>query len=320
MEGLALPFLGVVVAPALSVAIYLYARRRWDSRETHTTARAYLFYRMVSGVLLGQFLGHTEYTADLRFLNLFIMVGMVSAMDLGDTIGRSWNRNTEDAGIADYDRSDDEHADLGFNKETMEEEPYVVASAVATPEFAKNTWTVADAAKLLTKRRWLLGVLVGVFTVVVMMDGLLVVVRVSAARSAAGANNTSPSPLIAGILICYYASGSAMSIAVYSAMLHARLQATQFRRVWIALTAVWCAVLVCSAIPTLVGMSPAFALAVVTHRAFLCVYGLSSGCVLWLYGYYYNMKRRGQGKRSVWLGVLVFGAAAYQGMLTGYFL
>ncbi len=161
MEGLlALPFVGAIVAPALSVFFYLYSRRRRDVAHEHDTYRSYLFYRMASGVLLAQFVGHTYLGgADERFMFIFVAIGYVSVMDWGDNVGREWNTNADYSGPVNYDYSDDEHSDIGLDRTTMQQQPMIVTQDVGSEAHAQEMRPVMDAAKRNKKRRWLLGVL-----------------------------------------------------------------------------------------------------------------------------------------------------------------
>jgi len=303
MEGLSILFAGAVVAPLLSAAIYAYSRRRWDVREQNTTSRAYLFYRMLSAVLLGQFLGHTYNgagAADTRYLYAFIAVGYVFIMDVWDNVGRVWNTNVNYVGYA----SDDDH-DVGLNRDTMQPEPYVVGTDVSSPSYADGILVVMNTDKLLRRRRWLLAALFVVLIIVSLMDGFLVVVR--------GTTNQ------VALVVCYYASTAAMTVALCGAMIHARLQAVP--RAWLLLSAAWCAVLVCCALPAMLFANRAADIATALNsRAFLLFYGLASGCMLWLHRYFYNMKRGAPSKQQTAQGIVVFAVGVAQGVLSGYFL
>ncbi len=306
-EGfIALPFMGGVVAPLLSACAYVYSRRRWKLKQSSSfDSRAYLLYRIMSGVLLGQFLGHTYLVVDQRYVYLFVALGYVVLMDWSDNVGRVWNPNAQYTGpVTDW--SDDDTSDMGLDRSTMQEQPVAVATDISSVEFAAGTMAIMDKVKLSRKRIWLLGVLVCVLTVLVLMDGFLMV---AVQRSV---------PL-ATLIVCYYATCCAMTLAVCGALHHAKLFARP--RAWALVTALWCAALVASAVPGLAFSDRSAAIAAtLTHRAFLCFYGLASGCVLWLQRYYYAMKRdRLDKQRTAW-GMLAFAVAVFQGVVSGYWL
>jgi hypothetical protein len=94
-ERIALPLAGGLIAPALSALVYRFVRRRLREQET-LTSRAYLLYRALSGVLLGQLAGHmlvvplTGFGAVFAFV--FALIGFF-VLDVADGVGRLWNSN-----------------------------------------------------------------------------------------------------------------------------------------------------------------------------------------------------------------------------------
>jgi hypothetical protein len=304
-----LPLLGGLVCPAILCATYLYARRRMRLKET-LKSRAYLFYRVLSGVLLGQFLTHTYVGVDdLKFMLVFVMIGYVVIMDFGESVGRIWNTNTSYVGPLD-DRVSDE---IGLDRTRMEQHSVIAAANISGDSFAETIWTAQDVTKDATKRRWMLGILLGMFGVVSIMDGLLLVLR-----------NPQNEGAVAAIVVCYYVNGVAMSVAVYGAMLHAKIHLMEERRArrfwWVLVGGVWCVCVFCSAIPVLARVPLELVRTMVNHKAFVFAYGLAGGCILKLQQYYYNKKMEHIDKRDTAWGMLVFALAAAQSAVTGYFL
>ena len=73
-EQAALSIAGLVLCPLLSIPAYIVSRWRSEQPSKSLKSRAYLFYMVISGVLIGQFIGHKiegkkpSFFEDLQFL------------------------------------------------------------------------------------------------------------------------------------------------------------------------------------------------------------------------------------------------------------
>src|SRR5690606_4857321 len=142
-------------------------------------------------------------------------------------------------------------------------------------------------------------------------DGLLLVYRAPTSNHAA-------------VIACFVINGISLSVAVLGGMIHAQRQLLEdFPRrglwSWVAMTLVWCALLVGSALPAVLDVSVETATGILEHYATLCCYGFASGCVLKLCVYYFQRGERSN-RRMIRLGVLVLALAAAQSAVTGLWL
>lgn len=306
--------MGALVVPVMGWFIFVIARRRLRLKDS-LKSRAYLFYQVLAGVLLGQFMCHTwvglgASALDARFMFLFALLGCNLLLS-AETVGRLWNTNVNYMGPAsDESEHDDEDS---LDRQRMEDQSTVIATNVGSAAFAENTWRNLDKAKQMRKRNWMLGVVVCIFTIISVMDGMLLIYRAPRDDVA-----------VALTILSYYINGVSMTISVFGAALHAKWHVLEERRVrlgwWITLTLGWAAVLVGTAIPAVVGISVEEAQSVIAHRAFLPFYGLASGAVLVLFRYYHNRKMDNTERRDAFWGEVVFWLATAQAALTGFWL
>lgn len=311
-EVLSLPFAGAIVSPLIGVGIYVTAKRRFHKSDT-LSSRAIYFYLMMSGVLGGLFLcrliSHTYLTAasELRFFIMFIFVGYFVVMNWSEMIGSVWNYNPNYVAPA-ADNIDVNN--VAFNQDTGEQENIVVLEDLQSPKTAQQLWASQDASKQLTKRRWMLGAMFSIFAVMCATDGMLVAVRLQA-------NVVSHATLI----VCYYANCIALSVVLFSAMVHARLHAEVTRlRLWMLLGSLWCLILVASSVPALAGAPVAFMTDVLNNRWYIALNGVATGGLLKLHFYFHHMEVPRVGWPASILGSLICTVAALQSMLTGVFL
>lgn len=311
-EVLSLPFAGAIVCPIIGVGIYLTAKRRFHKAET-LSSRAIYFYRMMSGVMGGLFLGrlisHTYLTAasELRFFFMFIFVGYFVVMNWSEMVGSVWNYNPNYVAPAS-DNIDVNN--VAFNQDTGEQENIVVLEDLQSSKTAQQLWISQDASKQLTKRRWMLGATFAIFAVMCATDGMLIAVRLQA-------NVVSHATLI----VCFYANCIAMSVVLFSAMVHARLQAEVTRiRLWLLLGSLWCLMLVASSVPALAGAPVSFLIDVLNNRWYIALNGVATGGLLKLHFYFHHLEMPRVGWSASILGALVCTVSALQSTLTGVFL
>ncbi len=311
-EVLSLPFAGAIVSPLIGLSIYVTAKRRFHKSDT-LSSRAIYFYRMMSGVLgglfLGQLISHTYLTSasELRFFFMFIFVGYFVVMNWSEMIGSVWNYNPNYVAPA-ADNIDVNNA--AFNQDTGEQENIVVLEDLQSTKTAQQLWASQDTAKQLTKRLWMLGATFAIFSVMCATDGMLIVVRLQANVVAH-----------ATLIVCYYANCIALSVVLFSAMVHARLQAEATRlRLWTLLGGLWCVMLVASSVPALVGAPVLFLIDVLNNRWYIALNGVATGGLLKLHFYFHHMEMPRVGWGPSICGALVCTVAALQSMLTGVFL
>lgn len=306
-----LPLLGGILAPLMSWGVFVYAKRRLGQKET-PKSRAYLFYRVISGVLLGQAICHSFVTdspiISVRYLFSFLVVGYL-CMVTAEDIARVWNTNRNYTGPND----DTVREDVALNREEVTVETFVVVDAISSNGFSDRMWTIEDKEKDERRRLWLLGVLFTVFAVITTMDGLILVYR-----------NPQSEGLIAGIIVCYYINGIVMSIAVYGAMLHAKIHLLEEKRTrlfwWCTLTALWCVILIASSFYVLVGLQVTTVASIVNNPALVSFYGFAAGCILRLQQYFFNMKMDQMELRDLLMGLGVFLLTAGQSIATAMWL
>jgi hypothetical protein len=298
-EKAALSLVGLVLSPLLSILIYWIALHRLKESED-TKSRAHLFYRMISGILLAQFIGHTYwYAAPFWFIALFVALGFVM-LDVGESIGRLWNTNSK------YLPSENIVEDIGLNKKTNISNTVVVISDLTSNDFADDTFDIQDNVKDMTKRRWMLGVFFFCLIIISCSDGF----------------HLSVTPISAALLVSYYVHGICLSVAVFSAMIHAHVHTSPRRCVWwILLTCAWSCIYFCSALFVIIELPPQYLVfETIHHPAFVAIYGFASGILLKIQFYFHFMKSVSTDKRELGWGILVFVAAVAIAMATSVFL
>jgi NADH:ubiquinone oxidoreductase subunit 6 (subunit J) len=298
-EKVALSLVGLVLSPVISTAVYWIALKRIQESQD-TKSKAHLFYRMVSGILLAQFIGHTYwYVAPFWFIALFVALGYVM-LDVAESIGRLWNTNPH------YLPSDLIIEDIGLDKKTNVSNNMVVASDLTSNDFAEETFDILDSVKDMTKRRWMLGVLFFCLIVISCADGFHLTVT----------------PISAPLLASYYVHGACLSLAVFSAMIHAHIHTSRRRRTWwFLLTLLWSVIYFCSALFVIIGQPPQHLVAdILNHPAFVALYGFAAGTLLKIQFYFHFMKSLTADKRDLKWGILVFVMSCAIAMATSIYL
>lgn len=302
-EKVALSVVGLVLSPILSVVIYHIAQRALIVREGETSkSKAHLFYRMMSGILIAQIVGHTYwYSAPYWFMAMFVAAGYF-LMDAGESIGRMWNTNPDYNGPPDHAARDD----IGLNRRNNVEHTIIVADDLTAPDFSHTVFVVQDNVKDITKRAWMLLVLVWCLAIICWADGFHL----------AAQNITIP------ILVSYYVHGVCLSVVVYSAMIHAKFHNEEHRRWlwWTVGTLCWSVIYFGSAFLVVIGIPQPILLQVSYHPAFIAFYGLASGVLLKVQHYFHAMKSEASDKREMWRGIVVFGLSIAVGMATSIYL
>jgi len=302
-EKAVLSLVGLVVSPIISGIMYWLAVKRLKEGET-SKSKAHLFYRMISGILLAQFIGHTYwYVYPYWFIAIFVALGYVT-LDVGEGIGRIWNRNPHYTGPPDHSNV---FEDIGLDKKTNTTHSIIVADDLTSPEFSDNVFLIQDNVKDMTKRQWMLGVLLFCLSIICCVDGFhLAITAISA-------------PLI----VSYYVHGICLSIVVYSAMIHAHYHTEESHRWlwWIAITCVWSLVYFSSAIFVLIEQPQQYIIVeIIHHPAFIAIYGFASGILLKMQHYFHSMKMETYDKRELGWGMIVFALSVSVAMATSVYL
>lgn len=289
--------------PLLAALIYYLARRRRMKVDETLKSRAYLFYRFISALLLGQVLCHTEWSAAPWMV--LCVAGGYFLLDAAEGASRVWNDNAYFIGPADYEMD----GELGLNRAVLEVQNTMVSDDVNSEEFAHDTYEVERDYKDNIKRQWVLMLLVFLLLVVSMMDGFLLIIR----------------DVTVGTVAAFYVAAISMSLAVYGAMIHAKYHITEKKRKrlqwWIAISALWClGLFFTSCMPLLVGMQLTAAQAAVSHTAFIVFYGLAAGALLKIQQYFHYMKQQNVDRWDTFLGMGVFLLALGQSAATSMFL
>lgn len=302
-EKAALSVVGLVLSPILSIIVYNIARRNLQVKDGETSkSKAHLFYRMMSGLLVAQFIGHTYwYSAPFWFIAMFVAGGYV-AMDVGETIGRAWNKNPYNYGPPDHAARDD----IGLNKRTNETHHVLVVDDITSPDLPQDIQDSEDSVKDVTKRNWVLGVLIWCLAVICWADGL----------------HLAAAPVSVPILVSYYVHGVALSLVVYGAMIHAKFHNEERRRWawWGVVSAIWSVVYFTSALLVVIGIPQDVVLQIAYHQAFIAFYGFASGVLLKVQHYFHAMKGEASDRREMWLGIVVLVVSTAVGMATSVYL
>lgn len=310
-EKVVLSLLGGVLVPLTGWIVFVVARRRLRLQDTLQN-RGYLFHQILAGVLLGQFMCHTwvglgATPLDARFMFLFALFGY-NVTHLAETLGRLWNTNENYEGPANDDNFDEEYS---LDRTHLEEQTVVITSNVGSADFAEQHWRNRDYTKQMRKRSWMLVLVIVVFAIISVMDGLLLVYR-----------NPQGETQVTLTIFAFYLNGYSMTVSVYGAALHAKWHITEERRWvwWSGLCLVWGAILLGSVVPVLANVSTQAAQSIISNMAFLAFYGIASGCVLRLTQYYGNHKARDISRSDALVGELVFWLATAQAAVTGFWL
>lgn len=303
-EKAALSLVGLVLSPLISTLVYWIARRRMKEVES-TKSRAHMFYRMMSGILLAQFIGHTYwYVAPFWFIAQFVALGYV-LLDMGESWGRLWNRNEHYIPPSDGAPLVE---DIGLDKRSNISHTIILEDDITSPQYAENTFIIQDSVKDMTKRKWMLAVLLFCLVIISCADGFHLAIT----------------PMSPGLLVSYYIHGACLSVAVYGAMIHAHFHYHERSRDWIwwvLLSFLWSAVYFSSALFVVLGLPPQYLiLEILNHPAFIAMYGIASGFLLKTQHYFHGMKLETTDRKELWWGILVFVLSTAIAMATSVYL
>lgn len=308
-ERFVLLVLGGILSPLISAAFFVISRRR-HARSDTLKKQSYVFYQVLAGVLIGQYMCHTMVpltSADIHFFFAFVL-GMYILLHMLSLIGRAWNHNPYYMGPVD---DADLPLDASIDSHDMSSKHHMLASDVSSADFAAKSFVAADLNKDAIKRRWMLALLFSAFAFISVMDGLLMIYR----QPADGFQHIT-------IVVAYFTNGVSMSGAIYGGMIHAKIHVIERRGkrllVWCLLSLLWSIILVCSAIPALVDVPLDIATCIIEHRAFIAFYGLATAAVLHMHVYWLDQKLHSADRRQLAVGFALFLVAAAQAAVTGF--
>ena len=321
----ALALLGGLLVPlAAAVTLWYTHKRAQPEQKGGSRSRAHLFYRALSGALLGQVLCHTWLpaslgTMDTHLLFLMVLLGYV-VLDAGESIARVWHAHSHYVTVDDDAATTPKLDDLALNAERMEEQGIVTISHLRNPNAAAQVWSLVDKASDEIKRQWMLGALFLSLCVALLGDSLLLVVL---ENDEAGAVTNDL------LILCFYINAFSLSLALLGGMLHAKFHLTpggRWRRWlwWWSLVGVsWslCMLVLATGLSLWLQAERTTVIALLAHPAFLIIYGLALGVLLRLHVYYGSRRLDPHTtRRDIWLGLLVFLLAAGQAALTSFWL
>ena len=307
-----LPLPGAILCPLVSVLIYRYVRKRYEGGET-LKSRAYLFYRMMCGIFLGQFVCHTFFkgtvyaTFKAEIMAAFVLVGFV-LVEGAEELARVCGPNKYRAGP----RDEDVDGEILVDAETMEEKTYVEVSRLAGTEMGNKLQAVTDNRYDKRKRRWILLLVGVVFVFVAVVDGLFLVYR-----------NPQEEGTVIGIVVSFYVNKLAQTIALCGTLVHAKIHLIggKKRRLawWFGITAVWSLAVLLSTVPVLNDTAWSVVRDAVENPALSAFFSMAAGAVLWAACYFRQQKLRRIDTKDTVVGVGVFVLAAGQSAVTAIF-
>ncbi len=297
--NIALPIVAVVLSPCISFFVYHIAQRRMKAGESGHS-RAHLFYRMISGITIGQFFGHIVCNPLLAGPG---MLGYALAYVLETIMHCCYPTPPENQVDSDAD----------VDPLLVKTREAVYISDPTDPTQIEGAAQLQYTIRLTTKRCVILAVFMIILSVLSLTDALALASRLGA---------SAPDPML---IISYLIHSASLSCVIYSVMLHAKLHTISDDRlrllVWGLLTFFWTMVLVGSAIESILGVVTPPRNATGTQVLF-AVYGLAAGIMLRLQQYFDNMKTADitMDRKQLTQGVIVFICAAGQAMITAIWL
>jgi hypothetical protein len=300
-----------LLSPLVSLIVYLIARRRLKEGQD-SSSRAHLFYRLITYLLLGQFLGHVRSPNSVAMAAWLVPVLVAAgyfALDTLEAVARVWRTNPHLVAHGDNVVSDD----IALNRSVGEDHNILVSGNVGSPMFQQSVFAMQDVQADVRKRRWILALLLGLFLMISFVDGLELIVATTAQQEA---------PAL--LYVFYYMHNLSLSLIAYSAMIHSRLQRIEnmVRRllIWWALTLVVSTIVATSAIMLLAQTLDApGAKQILADPTLTIFYGLAAGFLLRVQQYFHAVKMDGIDKWDTLSGIVVAFIALSQAMATSVF-
>lgn len=317
-----IPLASLVLPSLVSLPIYLVAKHRSDGAK-NLKSRAFLFYKIISGVLLGQVLGLffkviagalvETLTGPIFWTSFFYMPIFAGLgyffLDTSEDVGRWWTFNPNQIGPSDYADADD----IGLNHKTGEENTVTVSDDLQGEAFQKAVFLKHDQFKDERKRQWMLGCLLVIFFISSFVQGLQLIYRYPKTEYE-----------VAQIITCYFINALALSFVVFGVMIHAKIHVIEgkCKRVgwWIALTLLWSVIHFSGSLMLLIPLDWSVAAFILRHPATNVFYGLAAGILLKMQAYFHNMKIDGANGCEMVGGRFIFLIALGQALVTNIWL
>lgn len=298
VQKIVFPIVNGLLPFGFSGGAYAIATRRWKQKES-LRDRSFLFYRALSGVLLGISIGSVWAPSALFFC---FVIGGYLLVDAFESIARVWKDGY-------YVVPAPGTEDLAFDPETGQKKKRLKVNNVFDERLPEVMFTQEDMGKDTQMRKVLLACLFVLLCIFALLTGLRVVILGPA--------------LNAGSSACYLILNASMTVALIGGMLHAHIHVQEelkrARFWWIITTVGWSVSLVCTTIPFLLDVSPLVGAQIVSHIGFSVVYGVCTGAALHMQQYYYNMKLSQIDRRETLFAILVFVAMAGGVTVASYF-
>jgi hypothetical protein len=286
---------GLVFCPLVSLFIFYIAVVRRRAKENETlSSKAHLFYRMTSGIILGQVLNFTLWSVQL--VPLFVSVGYFALEIVMSFL-------PEDRG---------NFGDVNLNKKTMEKESVFAFNNLTDESFVQGQLVMKKETQINPQRQFMLFITLFAFTLVCVSNGFYLVAH---------------GPGVS-ILLCYVGNAVAMTIVICSCMIHAHYHVNEVKRNrilwWFGINLLWGPIIVFvggGGVGVLSGvMQQSLAIDVIKSNAFTGIFGVSSGLLLRIHQYfhYYN-HNEALDKRDTTVGLCVFALALAQAVVIGIY-
>ena len=306
-----LPLAGLVITPLMSAGIYFWSRRRVYG-ENKQEQRAYIFYRALSGTLLGLFLCHiffkstTYSTLGPQVMALFVVIG-VCLVDMYDNWTRVCNDNkhfvTTNMSLVD--------SEITLDRKAMEEQDYVKLDGeeMTNETLGRIMFDGAEEWKDNRKRWHVFCMLIICMIFVVILQGMFLVYN---ERS----NKTM-------LIVAYFVTQMLQNVVIFGGMVHAKIHVIRGKRRqywWWSLTAIWSIVVTCAVIPVLIDMNYDQVAYGVTNYWLCMFYSLFAGLLLGISFHFRSMKLKTTNKKNTLISIVVYIVFAVTSWATGMFI
>lgn len=306
-----LPLAGLLLTPIMSLTIYAWSRRRVYG-EDKQEQRAYIFYRALSGTLLGLFLCHiffkstTYSTLGPEVMALFVVIG-VCLVDVYDNWTRVCNDNkhhvSTNQSIVD--------SEMTLDRKTMEEQDYVRlrGDEMVDERLGQIMFDGAEEWKDNRKRWHVFCITMVCMIFVVALQGLFLVY------------NERGNKIM--LVVAYFVTQMLQNVVIFGGMVYAKLHVIRGRRRhywWWSLTAFWSIVVTCSVIPVLTDMDFDQVAAAVTNYWLAMFYSLFAGLLLGISFHFRSMKLKHTNRKSTLISLIVYMGFATLSWVTGLFV
>jgi len=286
---------GLVFCPIVCVLVYIISITRLRVKENETVAsKAHLFYRMTSGIIIGQVLNFTVWSVQL--VPLFVCVGYY-ILEIYEA----------------FQPNEPIDEDVALNKNTMEDNTVSFFDDVTSAEYRQGQVTIKLLNIAKRRRLFMLFVVMFAFTLICISNGFHLASGQFAYNKAA-------------TIACYVVNTLSLTVVLCSCMIHARFHVREEYRKrvlwWTVISLLWSVVIVfCgSAIIVLVGIQASLATDIIQSNAFTGIFAASSGLLLRAHEYFHhNTKSKGLDKQDVALGLIVFAVALAQSTIVGIY-